>query len=190
MELTCKNCNHSKDAGHFYKNNIAKTGYQSVCKDCKRLLDQRIREEKRQGIYESKCRQPRLTEEDRLERKEFYREYQRNYRKENAEQIARGKREYRHKLRADGLAEYGTQCTCCGESDIHFLTLEHINGRKQEEKGLTGAKMWAYLKRLGWPKEGYTVLCFNCNCAKGIYGTCPHQRRDKDVKQNSSGELL
>jgi hypothetical protein len=34
------------------------------------------------------------------------------------------------------------------------------------------------LKKHGWPKEGFTILCFNCNCAKGIYGTCPHQRSE------------
>jgi hypothetical protein len=30
------------------------------------------------------------------------------------------------------------------------------------------------LKRQGWPKDGYTVLCLNCNIAKGATGTCPH----------------
>ena len=34
--------------------------------------------------------------------------------------------------------------------------------------------MVAHLKKLGYPKDGYQLLCHNCNCAKGWYGACPH----------------
>jgi hypothetical protein len=32
------------------------------------------------------------------------------------------------------------------------------------------------LKRRGYPQEGYTILCFNCNLSRGFFGYCPHER--------------
>lgn len=77
------------------------------------------------------------------------------------------------------LTEYGGHCTCCGETEFKFLTLEHVNGggnlhRKQFHKA---DGTWADLKRRGWPKEGLTILCWNCQMAKTHYGKCPHQQR-------------
>jgi hypothetical protein len=33
-----------------------------------------------------------------------------------------------------------------------------------------------FLKREGFPKEGYRFLCSNCNHSLGIHGYCPHRR--------------
>jgi hypothetical protein len=34
------------------------------------------------------------------------------------------------------------------------------------------------LKRLGWPKEKYRILCANCNHGRALNGgVCPHQQR-------------
>lgn len=75
----------------------------------------------------------------------------------------------------EGLKEYGGKCACCGESKPEFLTLDHINGRGPEEK-TTGMGIWYWLKLKGWPKDNYQILCWNCNCAKGVYGQCPHKK--------------
>jgi hypothetical protein len=43
------------------------------------------------------------------------------------------------------------------------------------ETGLRGGvRFYSWLRRNNYP-EGYQVLCFNCNIAKGLYGVCPHQ---------------
>lgn len=103
------------------------------------------------------------------------REYQKVYRQEKKRELQVKRIVYYKQIRLDGIAEYGGRCACCGEARHEFLTLEHINGRSDETVRKTGQKAWSRLKTLGWPKDGYQVLCFNCNCAKGIYGVCPHQ---------------
>jgi hypothetical protein len=105
--------------------------------------------------------------------------YQRLYRQRNKAKLAAQKHDRRKRVRVEGLAAYGGKCTCCGEDQVEFLTFDHVNGRNKREKRVTGYKAWYVAKRLGYPPE-FTVLCFNCNCAKGIYGKCPHQRKKNE----------
>lgn len=83
------------------------------------------------------------------------------------------------KIRDYVLKKYGGKCQCCGETRREFLTIEHINGNGRQERialgNLGGTAYNCYLKRT--PKrDDLTVLCWNCNCAKGKYGECPHVR--------------
>jgi len=82
------------------------------------------------------------------------------------------------------LVHYGgnpPQCACCGETQIKFLTIDHIDGRgNQHRKYLfghpkqAGVIFYLWLRRNNFPK-GYQVLCFNCNCGKNRNsGVCPH----------------
>jgi hypothetical protein len=85
---------------------------------------------------------------------------------------------YRKKLRAEFLSAYGDKCECCDESESKFLTLEHKNNDGNEHRktvGLASHAMYNHLKKRGWPKDGFGILCWNCNCAKNIYGVCPHE---------------
>ena len=68
-------------------------------------------------------------------------------------------------------------CACCGYSDIRFLSVDHIDGRKNlsvKEKKLNSHYLWKYLIKTGLP-SGYQILCHNCNIAKGQEKYCPHQ---------------
>jgi hypothetical protein len=38
-----------------------------------------------------------------------------------------------------------------------------------------GASLYQMLKRNGYPKDCFQLLCHSCNKAKGFYGRCPHQ---------------
>jgi len=107
------------------------------------------------------------------------RAYQKNYRKAHRAGLAKKKTAALRAARLEGIAAYGGKCACCGESQIEFLTLDHINGRGDEPQRITGQKAWARLKARGWPKDNFQLLCFNCNCAKGVYGRCPHQTNDE-----------
>lgn len=83
---------------------------------------------------------------------------------------------YRAVLRREVIAAYGGACTCCNEATFEFLTLEHLNNDGAAHRARVGKNAQAQLldiKRRGFPAE-YTVLCFNCNLAKGIHGSCPH----------------
>lgn len=76
------------------------------------------------------------------------------------------------------LAAYGGSCECCGETEPKFLALDHIHGGGNKHRKLIGTgatKMELYLRKLGWPKDQYRVLCHNCNSAEGFYGECPHR---------------
>lgn len=81
-----------------------------------------------------------------------------------------------NKIRLEVLSNYGLFCVCCGETKIEFLTIDHINGNGAEHTRLTGkgTRLYYWLKRNNYPKDNYQVLCFNCNCAKGQNGRCPH----------------
>lgn len=94
---------------------------------------------------------------------------------------------YRTRIKYHVLRHYGkdnqAQCTCCGETRIEFLTLDHTNNNGGEERkalrakgsaaGAGGWKFYHYIRTCGYP-DGYTTLCFNCNSARGAYGYCPH----------------
>lgn len=86
-------------------------------------------------------------------------------------------RRWKVKIRTEMVAAYGGCCECCGETELRFLTLEHKNGggsKHRKELGGQGAVM-VQLRRLGWPKTDYTVLCFNCNLVTKDGLPCPHK---------------
>ncbi len=167
-------CGKELDISAFYTQIGSKDGYKNQCKSCINIYRRDVREQKKNGTYVSNVGKPRLSDEQRKERKEGLRLYHKEYRKENAARIAANKRIYEDNIKKKGIAHYGSKCTCCGESIIEFLTIEHKNGRKKNEKRLTGKRMWARIKTEGYPDD-YTILCFNCNCARGAFGFCPHE---------------
>lgn len=88
---------------------------------------------------------------------------------------AEAQRNFQRRVRIEAIIHYGGRCACCGEDEIKFLTIEHPNGGGHQERKKNGySQMGYWLKKNGWPK-GYEVLCYNCNCAKGNYGVCPHK---------------
>lgn len=81
------------------------------------------------------------------------------------------------KRNRDELVEaYGGRCNCprCPEANPAFLTLEHLNGGGKAHRAKVGRHAYADLRRRGWPKEGYTLLCWNCNAMTRGGKVCPH----------------
>jgi hypothetical protein len=72
------------------------------------------------------------------------------------------------------FAAYGNKCSCCGETKKAFLTIDHIfNDGIGDYRGL-----YDRLIKLGFPKDRYRLLCFNCNCGRRVNGgVCPHKTR-------------
>jgi hypothetical protein len=74
----------------------------------------------------------------------------------------------------------GAVCACCSETELVFLTLDHINNNGAAERRDTnkvGRHFYRWLKDQGYP-PGYQVLCFNCNSGRSLNrGICPHQER-------------
>lgn len=75
------------------------------------------------------------------------------------------------------IEAYGGRCACrnCPETNTAFLTLEHVNGDGAEHRAKVGSHTYADLRRKGWPQDGYTLLCWNCNALKRYGRTCPHE---------------
>jgi len=119
------------------------------------------------------------------------REYQKRKYYENIEESRRRRREdqrkYRKRLRMNVLIHYGgnpPKCACCGEDIIEFLTIDHIYGGGDAHRKRVGGNrspsslvMYRWIIKNNYP-EMFQVLCYNCNCAKGCYGYCPHQRNN------------
>lgn len=119
--------------------------------------------------------------------KEKLREWQRKARAANPEKYREQakktyrkykdkKREYQNALRKKYkdtfLGMYGNSCACCGETIYEFLTIEHKNG---QEKITRRTGLVAYRDAIKeYRPDLYEVLCWNCNCAKGKLGYCPH----------------
>jgi hypothetical protein len=57
---------------------------------------------------------------------------------------------------------------------MEFLTIDHIKGKGRQHQKKINTQICNWLKRNGYPK-GYRVLCYNCNCAIGFFGQCPHK---------------
>lgn len=90
-------------------------------------------------------------------------------------------------LKLEALIAYGedgaVRCVCCGELNVAFLTLDHVNNDGAAHKRTlghlktNGSPFYQRLKTLGWPTDPpIQVMCFNCNCGKRINGgVCPHK---------------
>lgn len=81
-------------------------------------------------------------------------------------------------LRSEVIEAYGSKCACCGETETKFLVIDHIFNdgaqHRRDHKLTAGYKFYAWLKRWGFPKDRFQLLCWNCNIAKGRFGECPH----------------
>lgn len=87
--------------------------------------------------------------------------------------------------RAKLYAAYGGKCACCGESEMAFLSIDHVNndGAEMRRDGVHssgGTAFYQWLVKSGFP-PGFQVLCMNCNVGKHRNGgVCPHQSRCND----------
>lgn len=96
---------------------------------------------------------------------------------ERAREISnKAKKTYENKCKNLVLDHYGKKCVCCGETNLKFLTIDHINGGgTKHRKKIKGEKITTWLCKNNFPK-GFQVLCFNCNWGKHINGgICPHK---------------
>lgn len=86
-------------------------------------------------------------------------------------------RKSQRKARAEVITAYGGKCQCCGEVRLEVLDIDHIknNGGAARRKGETANLLYGRLRKQGFPKDEYQLLCRNCNWLKFLFGTCPHQ---------------
>ena len=73
------------------------------------------------------------------------------------------------------IKAYGGKCVCCGETELDFLCIDHINGGGAKHKKEVG-NLYSWLRKEEYP-AGFQVLCWNCNHGKYTNGFCPHQQK-------------
>lgn len=78
------------------------------------------------------------------------------------------------------IEHYGGECGCCGEKELVFLQIDHINNDGAAQRKKLGSKaagsgfLWWVIKHK-FP-SGLQVLCANCHQAKSSGVICPHKR--------------
>ena len=85
---------------------------------------------------------------------------------------------YRSKIKMLVYNHYGSFCKCCGENNVKFLSIDHVNNDgNKERKTKGGSTNYLYNKIINqdFPNR-YQILCFNCNLGKARNnGICPHK---------------
>ena len=86
---------------------------------------------------------------------------------------------YRRKLKSEIIKKYGGKCMCCGEKEIIFLTIDHVNNDGNKERKTYHSYGTPFYSKLLKEEisERYQLLCRNCNWGKHVNGTCPHQKK-------------
>ena len=100
----------------------------------------------------------------------------RTYCQVHAEVARRRNRKRLQRAKREVLMHYGNcRCACCGETQMEFLSIDHMNGGGRRHRSDFGiGNMYVWLRKHNFP-DGYQVLCMNCNFAKGRFGRCPHE---------------
>jgi len=99
--------------------------------------------------------------------------------REGADKARRSNRRLKLKV----YEAYGNRCICCGEDNLGFLSIDHINGggRAHRKEVGGGVQLWRLIIKAGFPAD-YQLLCYNCNL--GRYhngGICPHKSQASDA---------
>jgi len=126
-----------------------------------------------------------LPEEARERQREYARAYYwRNrdarvaYQRSRPKELVRERnRQSRAKLKAEVYSHYGSVCSCCGESNLGFLSIDHINGGGFKHRTEVGGGLGILydIRKRGYPPE-FQILCFNCNLGRQLNGgVCPHK---------------
>lgn len=155
----CSKCEQVKTEDNFAAKLKGSGQRRYICKACALALGKDWR---RSHPENEKVRQSKYYEKNKGEARNLY------------------KRNYHRRLRLQALEALGGRCACCGETTVEFLAIDHINGGgTAHRKALRrhGSSTYLELKRRGYPKGEFQVLCHNCNLAKGFYGACPHENK-------------
>lgn len=159
----CTKCKLNLSLDAFHRNCQAKDGRQSKCKVCKK--------EYYTAWY------PKNVALVKKQTKSYY--LNNNGRERATERYKQ--------LKALVLREYGGACACCSETAPEFLTIDHIAGNGAlQRRTLKHKSIYRWLKRQGFPKDNFQLLCYNCNCAKGVGKVCPHKREKEKLAQQTS----
>jgi len=101
------------------------------------------------------------------------------YQQSNKQRFKERQQKYQKERKRQVFEHYGTECECCGETELDFLTLDHPNDDGAEHRAEVGAgqKFYQWLIKNEFPDTfELRTLCSNCNNGRRVNGgVCPHQ---------------
>jgi len=153
----CNTCKIFKKSKYFYKRTDSKDGLFSECVSCCKLRSKEYRKNNVEQIRKNG----------------------------NSEAAIKCRERYRHRFRKNVLNKYGNKCACCGETESKFMSIDHVYGRKNKKykkEPKSHNLLYLYLSKKNKRLSEYQLLCYNCNCAKGFYGVCPHKLRETKIE--------
>lgn len=164
-ERKCKTCNDVKPIDQF---NLVGDKWNSRRHECKGCESSRKKLWYNQNIERARAKQAIRSSQVRGHRDE-------ETKRRNAEYQKR----YRDKLKAEIYQAYGNRCACCGEAEVMFLSIDHVenDGALHRKAGIDNCTtaLMGRIKREGFPPS-FQLLCMNCNHGKSRNGgTCPHK---------------
>jgi len=142
----CSRCHEAKEPSDFQRNKCMPDGLQNQCRACQNASTKRSNSRRSMTWFGEVFERPLTYNGARL-----------------------------RIVRREAIAAYGGRCECCGETRLEFLAFDHINGGGNQERKRTTEPPFARLRREGYPKGAFRILCHSCNMALGLYGSCPHQ---------------
>lgn len=109
--------------------------------------------------------------------REHVRDYQRTWINANRDRHNSHGRSYISRVKSEVFDHYGNKCSCCGETEPKFLTIDHVNNDGSEHrKEIKGDKIYAHIIKAGFP-DMFQILYWNCNLGKMLNGgVCPHKQ--------------
>ncbi len=151
------------------------------CTECKKRKTLSGFYEKKNGKYKAACKVCEIARStawanDNPEKRKASSKRWRKNNPERAIEVSQRNHAKRKRLCMEYYGENGG-CVCCGETELSFLTMDHIKDNGAEER----LRYWMII-RDNFPK-GLQTLCFNCQWGKRINkGFCPH-RPKKDLRK-------
>jgi len=182
---TCSKCGIIKTVNDFPKKAV-----DYWCNDCRRDYAKDAYRKKVALMTEAELavHRAKVNERQNRRRKNFIDVLPASERQAFYKRINAGNKQRRDAVRDDVYAAYGGyRCACCGETERHFLSIDHVNNdgavHKRDCRLATGEQVYRWIKRNGFP-SGFQVLCMNCQWGKrNNGGICPHQVRCNDYPQ-------
>ena len=105
-------------------------------------------------------------------------EYQRGWRKRNPAKVNLVNKNWYTDIRLKVIESYGNKCFCCTESELRFLTIDHIanDGNIERKSGLKTSRLFSKINTGKVSRDNYQVLCYNCNMGRALSEDymCPH----------------
>ena len=174
---TCRKCCQTKEIGKF---RLSKPGYRrrvcSECMDAAAVAWQEANKDRSANWWRSYYQKNRKRQIAKAVR----------WNADNGKKKKQNSASWYRRKRMEVITSYGSKCACCGEEELSFLVIDHVNddGHKFRWKKdgrpygpHSGGSLLKHIIDSNFPSD-FQVLCANCNTSKAINGGfCSHVKK-------------